>query len=467
MGQVTNGAGSAPVKASDAMLPPGPRLPAAVQTLNWVFRPVPFMERCHRTYGDMFTLKLGPSRVVMIADPAAVKQVFQGSPELLHMGDINGLFRPILGSTGLLVSDGDEHLRQRRLMLPAFHGRRMLEYGELMSEAADREVSRWPLNEPFELLPRMQSITVDVILGAVFGLDQGTDDPARLRALVVELLHRCQSYSTMLPQLRRSFRGHAPWAKLMRCVEQVDELLYAEIARRRRIDGDGDDVLSLLLQARDEDGRPLSDRELRDQLITLLVAGHETTASALAFAFERLLRTPETIERLTEELAAGDETYLDAVIKETLRLRPVLPIAARKLKGPFEVGGHEFGRGTVLMPSIWLVHRNPEVYPDPEAFRPERFLGTQPDTYSWIPFGGGVRRCLGGSFAQFEMQVVLKTVLRRAVLAAEPKGERVVRRSFTFAPERGAQVVMVRRIARTRRFQRVPASSPERTPAGT
>jgi cytochrome P450 len=414
------------------------------------------MERAHRTYGDLFTLRLGPSRVVMIADPAAVKQVFQGPPDLLHMGDINGLFRPILGSNGLLLIDGQEHMRQRKLMLPPFHGQRMREYGELMSEAANREVSSWPQNEPFALLPRMQSITVDVILGAVFGIDQATAQPDRLRALVVELLHRCQSYSTMLPQLRRSLAGRSPWAKLMACVQEVDEALYAEIARRRRAGADGDDVLSLLLQARDEQGEPLSDTELRDELLTLLVAGHETTASALAFAFERLLRHPDKLARLSEELAAGDESYLDAVIKETLRLRPVLPIVARKLKGPFEVGGYELPKSTVLMPSIWLVHRNPELYPEPEAFRPERFLGVKPDTYGWIPFGGGVRRCLGASFAQFEMRVVLKTVLTRAVLAAAPKPERVVRRSFTFAPEHGAEVVLVRRLARERRFQRAP-----------
>ena len=445
---------------ASSALPPGPRIGAPAQTLAWVLRPVPFMEHCRATYGDLFTLKLGPSRVVMIADPAAVKQVFQGPPDLLHMGDINGLFRPILGSNGLLLIDGQEHMRQRKLMLPPFHGQRMREYGELMSEVAHREVSSWPLQERFALLPRMQSITVDVILGAVFGIDQATEDPDRLRELVVELLHRCQSYSTMLPQLRRSLAGRSPWSKLMSCVADVDEVLYAEIARRRRAGADGDDVLSLLLQARDEQGEPLSDKELRDELLTLLVAGHETTASALAFAFERLLRHPDKLARLVAELDAGDDTYLDAVIKEALRLRPVLPIVARKLKGDFEVGGYELPRGTVLMPSIWLVHRNPDVYPDPESFRPERFVGTHPDTYSWIPFGGGVRRCLGASFAQFEMRVVLKTVLTRAVLAAAPQSERVVRRSFTFAPDRGAEVVMVRRMARRRRFQRTAAETP-------
>jgi len=435
-------------------LPPGPRAPAAAQTLAWVIRPVAFMEECRRRYGPLFTVKLGPSKVVMIADPAAVREVFQGPPDLLHMGDINGLFRPILGSTGLLLTDGPEHLRQRKLMLPPFHGERMRAYGRLMADAADREVSSWPVGEEFALLPRMQAITVDVILGAVFGIDPASAEPHPLRRLVVELLHRCQSYSTMLPQLRHSLAGRSPWARLMRCVDDVDEVLYAEIARRRAATTRGDDVLSMLLDARDENGAALSDRELRDELLTLLVAGHETTASALAFAFERLLRHPEMLERLTDELSWGDETYLDAVIKETLRLRPVLPIVARKLKGEFTVGGYELPRGTVVMPNVWLVHHNPDVYPDPEAFRPERFVNTQPDTYSWIPFGGGVRRCLGASFAQFEMRIVLRTVLSRAVLAARPQSERVVRRSFTFAPEHGAHVVMLRRVARRRRFRR-------------
>ncbi len=439
------------------MLPSGPRLPAAAQTLSWVLRPVPFMEECRRRHGELFTLRLGPSRVVMIADHRAAKQVFQGPPDLLHMGDINGLFRPILGSRGLLLTDGREHLRQRKLMLPPFHGERMRAYGELMREVAEREVSSWPLREEFALLPRMQSITVDVILGAVFGIDAAHDmggHATRLRELVVELLHRCQSYSTMLPQLRRSLAGRSPWARLMQCVADTDEVLYAEIARRRRQGYAGEDVLGLLLDARDEEGRPLTDQELRDELLTLLVSGHETTASALAFAFERLLRHPDKLERLTEELSWGDDSYLDAVVKETLRLRPVLPIVARKLKGPFEVGGYDLPKGTVVMPSIWLIHRDPDLYPDPESFRPERFLACQPDTYGWIPFGGGVRRCLGASFAQFEMKVVLKTVLARTVLAARPQAERVVRRSFTFAPERGAQVVMLRRTARNRRFQR-------------
>jgi cytochrome P450 len=425
--------------------PPGPRTPAALQTLEWVLRPVGLMERCQAEYGDLFTLRLGPARVVMMSDPAHVRQVFQGNPTTLRMGDINGLFRAILGSHGLLLADGAEHMRQRKLMLPPFHGDRMRSYGRTMEEIAEREVSSWPVSEPFQLLPRIQSITVDVILRTVFG-----QADERLRALTVELLHRCQSYSTMLPQLRRRLAGHSPWAKLMSCLAKVDQLLYQEIAHRRAAGIRGDDVLSMLLDAVDHDGNGMTDEELRDELLTLLIAGHETTASALAFCFERLLRHPDVVERLIDELSWGGEDYMNAVIKETLRLRPVLPIVARKTTEPFELGERLLPTGSVLMPSVYLVHRHPAYWDDAEAFRPERFLGRQPDTYAWIPFGGSVRRCLGASFAQFEMRTVLRTVLSRVVLAAQPQDERIVRRSFTFAPASGAEVVVVRRLSRRR-----------------
>src|SRR4051794_22401346 len=344
-----------------AALPPGPRAPAALQTLEWVLRPVGLMERCQAEYGDLFTLRLGPARVVMMSDPAHVKQVFTGNATTLRMGDINGLFRAILGSNGLLLAAGGEPIRQRKLMLPPFHGQRMRSYGRTMEEIAEREVSDWPTGEPFQLLPRMQSITVDVILQTVFG-----QCDARLRELTVELLHRCQSYSTMLPQLRRKLAGHAPWAKLMRCLARVDALLYAEIAHRRSAGIRGDDVLSMLLDAHDEHGRGMTDEELRDELLTLLVAGHETTASALAFCFERLLRHPDVLEKLIDEMSWGGDEYMDAVIKETLRLRPVLPIVARKTTEPFELGDHLIPRGSVLMPSVYLVHRHPAYWDDAE-----------------------------------------------------------------------------------------------------
>jgi cytochrome P450 len=458
---------------TDFSFPPGPRRPPLVQTLEWVFRPVPFMEACRRRYGDCFTAALGPMRhVVFISEPEAVKQVLTGDPSIMHMGDINGLFRPILGSSSLLLLDGEEHMRHRRLMLPPFHGRRMHGYGELMSEIAENELETWPVHQAFPLLPRMQTITTEVILRAVFGVEEGSQ-LTDLRRLVVRLLDRCRSRSTMLPQLRRELGGRSPWARLMRTVDDVDEVLLEEIRRRRSQPASelGDDVLSLLVQARDDEGNPMSDRELRDELLTLLVAGHETTATALAWTFERLVRHPSVLARLTDELATGDTSYLDAVIKETLRLRPVLPIVARKLAAPYELNGYRFPKGTVLMPSIYLLHRHPSLYPNPDEFWPERFLDRHPDTYAWIPFGGGVRRCLGGPFAQFEMNVVLRTVLSRVTLeAAGEASETIARRSFTFAPERGAMVVLKSRAGRSRRFRiragaREEATAPERVGA--
>ncbi|MDQ6914638.1 MAG: cytochrome P450, partial [Actinomycetota bacterium] len=435
--------------AEPEVAPPGSRAPAFVQTLRWIFRPEAFMRRNAERYGDTFTVSLGPGvNVIFLSDPATVGQVLQAPPEITRMGDINGLFRPILGAKSLLLLDGDEHLRQRRLLLPPFHGEHVQRYMETMERAAREEVDTWAVGRPFALLPRLQAIALNVILRAVFGMDAG---PRRdeMRALVARLLELCQSRSTMLPQLRVRLGGLSPWGRLMRCVGQVDEALFAEIARRRA-DPDSPnrgDVLSLLLATRDEEGEPMTDQEVRDQLLTLLVAGHETTASAIAWAFERLLHRPETLARLVEELAAGREDYLDAVVKETLRLRPVLPIVARKLTEPFRLEGYRYDRGTVLMPCVFLVHRNPKVYDDPEEFHPERFLAQPPPTYAWIPFGGGVRRCLGASFALAEMRAVLRTVLTRVELGAPGRPERIARRSFTFSPRRGARVVVRGRLA--------------------
>jgi cytochrome P450 len=428
--------------------PPGSGAPAFVQTLRWIFRPEAFMRRNAERYGDTFTVRLGPgAEVIFLSDPASVRQVLQAPPELTKMGDINGLFRPILGVNSLLLLDGDEHLAQRRLLLPPFHGEHVRSYMETMERAALEEVETWPVDRPFAVLPRLQAIALNVILRAVFGMEAG---PRRdeMRALVARLLELCQSRSTMLPQLRVRLGGLSPWGRLMRCVEQVDEALFAEIGRRRDDAGAADrrDVLSLLLASRHEDGAPMTDQEVRDQLLTLLVAGHETTASAIAWAFERLVHQPETLARLSEELAAGREEYLDAVVKETLRLRPVLPIVARKLTAPFRLEGYRYERGTVLMPCVFLVHRNPKVYDDPEGFHPERFLAQPPATYAWIPFGGGVRRCLGASFALAEMSAVLRAVLTRVELGAPGRGERIARRSFTFSPRRGARVVVTRRL---------------------
>ncbi len=430
-----------------SVLPAGPRRPAFAQTLEWILDPRRFMRRNARRYGDTFTATLGPGAdVVFLSDPADVRTVFHGSSSEMNMGDINGLFRRVLGRNSLLVIDGDEHLRQRRLLLPPFKGERVAEHYASMVAAAQADVATWPLDEPLALQPRMQAMTLNVILGAVFGL---TDGPRRdeLRTLLARLLELNTTIATTLPQLRVEVGGLSPWGKLMRHTDRVDRAVYAEIARRREQSGRPNDVLSLLLDAEDEGGEPMSDLELRDQLLTLLVAGHETTATALAWAFERILRHPRVVDRIRVELGEGDTSYLDAAIKESLRLRPTVPITARKLTVPFELGGRTYPAGTVLMPCIFLLHRNPAIYPDPEEFRPERFLGRQPPPYSWIPFGGGVRRCLGSGFALAEMRAVMQTVFTNVELkVASERDERIGRRAFTLSPARGARVVVARRL---------------------
>jgi cytochrome P450 family 135 len=419
-----------------------------VQTLEWILDPKGFMTRCRRRYGDTFSVSLGPSTdVVFLSDPASAAEVFQGPPEQMNMGDINGLFRRVLGRNSLLVLDGAEHMRQRKLLLPSFHGERIERHREAMVRAADDDIVTWPIGRPFALQPRMQAMTLNVILRAVFGLEDG---PRRdeLRALLARLLELNTTIATTLPQLRIELGGLTPWGRLMRCTAAVDRALYAEMARRREESrANQDDVLSLLLDAHDEAGEPMTDKEIRDQLLTMLVAGHETTATALAWAFERMLRHPRVVDRLRADLENGDSRYLDAAIKESLRLRPVVPITARKLSAPLVVGGRRYAAGTVLMPCIFLLHRNPAVYEKPDEFRPERFLDGQPATYAWIPFGGGVRRCLGSSFALLEMRIVIEAVLRNLDLRpAERRDEAIVRRAFTLSPKRGARVVATRRV---------------------
>jgi cytochrome P450 len=439
-------AAAAPSRHTTEELPAGPRRPAFVQTLEWILNPEGFMTRCRRRYGDAFSVRLGPSTdVVFLADPAAAAEVFQGPPEQLNMGDINGLFRRVLGRHSLLVLDGREHMRQRKLLLPQFRGERIARHREAMVRVAGEDIATWPIGEPFALQPRMQAMTLNVILRAVFGLEDG---PRRdeLQVLLARLLELNTTIATTLPQLRVELGSLTPWGRLMRCTAAVDRALYAEMARRREAPRrDQDDVLSLLLEARDERGETMTDVEIRDQLLTMLVAGHETTATALAWAFERMLRHRSVVARLRADLRDGDSRYLDAAIKESLRLRPVVPIAARKLSAPLVVGGRRYPAGTVLMPCIFLLHRNPAVYDAPEEFRPERFLDDPPATYAWIPFGGGVRRCLGASFAVLEMRIVIETVLRNLDLRpAQWRDERIVRRAFTLSPKHGARVVASR-----------------------
>ena len=430
-------------------MPPGPPLPRFVQTLGFVFAPAPFLDACRRRYGDVVTMgTLFDSKFVMVFDPEVVKQVFRGPPEQLRAGEANAPLGPVLGQRSVLLLDGAEHLRQRRLMLPSFHGERMREYEEVMMRAADREIDSWPVGETFTLLRSMQSLTLDVIMHAVFGVEEGPRQEElkrRVRTMLDPVGNRAVILLMVLTGGRVGIGGRMERFERQR--RAVDEMIYAEIARRREADdlAERTDVLSMLLLARDEDGEAMTDRELRDELVTLLVAGHETTATGLAWAFELMLRNPATLERARGAVADGDTTYLDAVVKETLRRRTVVPGVGRVVRGePFQLNGWVIPPGIEINPSIAGIHRRPDSYPDPDAFRPERFLGDDPpDTYTWIPFGGGTRRCLGASFATFEMRVVISRVLERTQLTPVGRPESGVRKGVTIVPRRGVRVRQV------------------------
>ncbi|MCW2990079.1 MAG: cytochrome [Solirubrobacterales bacterium] len=425
-----------------ATLPPGPGGSPLVN-VGWMFRPLPLLERWRARYGSTFTLKLAQEPPwVVISDPEDVKAVFQGDPAILHAGEGNQILLPILGQHSVLLLDDDRHLRQRKLMLPPFHGERMQRHVETMAEAAREEIERWPVGEPFALHPHMQEVTLEVIMRVVFG----ERDAARSRPLREGIKRFLEFGADWKVFVRIAVLGNERLQKarfFRAAMDPVDEAMF-DIIGRRRAEPDldeRDDILSMLVQSRYEDGTAMSDQELRDELMTLLVAGHETTATALAWALERLVRHPEMLERLR----SGDEEYLDAVVTETLRRRPVIPLVLRKLTQDWELNGRLLPAGAAVSPSIHLLHHNPDVYADPFAFRPERFLGVKPGTYEWIPFGGGTRRCIGASFALTEMRTVLREVVRAVELRpAEPAPERVARRAITWTPSRGATVVAAR-----------------------
>jgi cytochrome P450 len=383
--------------------------------------------------------------MIYVNDPELVKQVFTGDPTVYHAGEAGALvLGPGVGPNSLLTLDEQPHMRQRKLLLPPFHGENVSRWGATIEAITARDMESWPVARPFSLRSHTQRITLEVILRAVFGL-RGQERFARAWPLVDQFARRA-NLVLLLPPIRRDLGPWSPWVRFKRARAALDEFLYEEIERRRREAdlGERDDVLSLLLQATDEDGRPMSDQELRDELVTVIGAGHETTATALAWAFERLLRNRSVLERLQGSLSNGD-TYLDATIKETLRMRPVILDIGRRLTREIELGGYRIPAGALLLPSIAAVHFREDLYPDPDEFRPERFLEQAPDTYSWIPFGGGVRRCVGASFAQFEMRLIMRAILERAQLRApNPAPERPKLRNITITPARGCRVVLER-----------------------
>lgn len=426
-------------------LPPGPRMSRPLQTAIWSRKAQWMLEQGRARFGRMFTLRIAyEGDWVIVSDPELVKRVFTGDPKVFHAGEGNQILRPILGDSSVLVLDEKPHISQRRLLLPPFHGERMQAYGEKMTEIAAREIESWPTGSPYKLRPRMQAITLEIILETVFGV-HGGERMTPLRDALRDFLDLTTNPRLLAPVLLVGPERIRRVPAFRRRVERVDELIGREIADRRAADdlAERDDVLSLLVAARHDDGSPMSDAEIRDELLTLLVAGHETTATALSWAMERLVRHPEKLERLRDEAFAGEEAYLTATIQETLRLRPVIVIVIRKLTEPVELGGYELPAGASVTPSIHLIHRDPEIYPEPNRFLPERFLDNPPGTYTWIPFGGGVRRCLGAAFAQFEMAVVLRELVKRYdVQPTNPASERPFRRAITETPRHDAEVVL-------------------------
>jgi cytochrome P450 len=434
-------------------LPPGPRYPAPLQMLGWWSRPIAFREGCRARYGKRFTVRLpGSPPLVHLGDPDDVREVFKAPPEVLHPGEGARILEPVVGWNSVILLDEAAHLEQRKLMLPAFHGERMERLAGLVSETAERELASWPRGEPIRLHARLQALTLEVILRAVFGLDPGRR-LEEIRTTLNGVLAAGDKWWTMLgPPPSKWIERAGPWARFFRQRDRARELV-AELAEERRAEGERaterDDVLAMLLAARHEDGSPMTTEELRDELMTLLVAGHETTASELAWAFERLAREPAARKRLVAEIRAGDDEYLMATIHETLRRRPVLPNAAPRLvMREVEIGGRTYPPGVALVPDTYSIHHDPEIYPDPYAFRPERFLGQKPGTYTWIPFGGGRRRCLGASFAMLEMQAVLRATFETADLKEAANGVEVARRrQITLSPREGAVAELQDRVA--------------------
>lgn len=444
-----------------AALPPGPRTPSLVQMMRWIRAPVPLLHECAARYGDVFTLRFPRfPPVVFFSAPEAIKEIFTGDPEDLRAGEANVVVAPLVGRGSLLVLDGARHRRERRLLMPPFHGERMRLYGDVMRTIADAVIDRWPVGASFPLHPEMQGITIDVILRTVFGIDEG----ARL-TLLRDRLTRMLDFSAArpwigIPWLQVDLGAFSAWGRFTKFVREIDVMLYEEFARRRAAGTAGRaDILSLLLEARDEQGAAMTDGELRDEMITLLLAGHETTATTLAWVTHRLVQHPEVLARAVAEAhaavgapAAPDQAgaldYVEATIKETMRLNPIIPAVGRAVARPMAVAGHELPAHTIVGPCIYLTHRRPDIWTDPERFDPERFLVRKPGPYEFFPFGGGVRHCLGAAFAMYEMKIVLAEMLTRVELRAAPGYTvRVVRRGLTFAPSGGMPVVVDRRAA--------------------
>jgi cytochrome P450 len=440
----------------DMALPPVLPLPMPLQTLLWIRRPTQVMEYAHLLYGKMFRVKLPSFDLALTADRDAIRTIFAAKPDEMHAGRFNRILRSLVGDSSVLLLDGGEHMHRRKLLLPSFHGERMRFYGNTMAEITRTIMATWREGEAFALHKHTQEITLQIILRTVFGADSASLDDLNLR--IKRMMSRNDKPMSLVPLLylanHPERQQQVPWRWLLKQREHTDELLYALIRNARADSSSQDarkDVLAMLLKARDENGEGLDDKDLRDELMTALAAGHETTATSLAWAVERLLANPAAYHNVRDEVRAlGPDPdperlvalpYFDALIKEVLRMRPVLPLVGRVLMKPYTLAGYDLPAGTSVGACIYLAQRNPDVYPEPEAFRPERFLKGSPDPSAWFPFGGGLRRCIGASFALYEMKIVLGTMLAQCDFElAQPSPVRIVRRAITFSPEGGTRV---------------------------
>jgi cytochrome P450 len=446
-------------------------MPSTLQAVAWARRPLPFLERCQKHFGDIFTIQVKHAGTwVILADPEDVKKVFTADHAVLGVGLANSILGPLLGPRSVMLLEEPEHVRRRKLMLPPFHGERMRAYSETMADIARREVASWPLGEPFELWPRMQEITLEAIMRVVFGPVE-SEQLRRLRGSLRRLtnwMNDPRRLNLLAAAGPSRFAGNSDYRTMMAPVERG---VLEQVRLRQRNPGHGErnDIAAMLGEARYEDGSPMSEQDLRDELVTLLTDG--PTSSLLSWAFERILRHPEQHARLRAELDAAREdgragqseaearagasreregVYLDAVVKETLRLCPAAPIVVRKLLEPMRLGGYTIPAGTTVAPCVHLVHRRADIYPEPLAFRPERFLeragGNAINTYTWIPFGGGVRRCLAAPYAQLLMKQVIATVIDEVDLrAADPRSERARKSAIAFVPHLHARAIVTRR----------------------
>jgi len=435
-------------------LPPGPKLPAIAQVFAWAFRPTQFMSWAARKYGETFTIRFpGFPEEVLYSNPRDIKEIFTGPVEGLHAGKGNEILEPLVGRHSLFLLDGKRHMEQRKLLLPPFHGERMHSYCEQMRKAADVMIDSLPTDQTVGIHAYTKRFTLDIILKIVLGISEDHHF-MRLRKLLGDVLDGASSPLLLAKTLQVDLGPLTAWRRLSRALIEIEKILFQLVEERRASnDANQSDILSMLISTKHEDGRSITFDELRDEMMTILVAGGETTSSALAWAVFHILKTPGVLNKIREELTTvldGDDisaqhlpklNYLEAVVKETLRLSPVIPTVGRALQRPMTIGGHDLPAGVVVVPCIYLTHRREDIYPDPLMFKPERFQNDGPGSYEFFPFGGGIRRCIGAAFAMYEMKILLAQIVLRTnlELPANYRG-RVTRRSITFTPEKGMLV---------------------------